>query len=47
MPCKRFEVWDNKTKKWPVGRKPTVAGIVLTVVLVVAGIVVTAIVDML
>ena len=48
MLCKRFEVRESKTKKWPggqVGRKLAVAGIVLTIVFGVSGIVVAVILD--
>ena len=43
--CKRFEAQRSKTKPWSVGLKLTIAGIVLTTVFGVAGIVATVIVD--
>lgn len=43
--CKRFESRENKTKKWLVGRKLAIAGIVITIVFGVAGIVATVILD--
>ncbi len=43
--CKQFEVKDNETKGRPMGRKLTIAGVVLTIVLGAAGIVATVLVD--
>ena len=41
--CKRFEVGQQRTRKWP-GLKVTIAGIIVTVVIGIAGIVATVIV---
>ncbi len=43
--CKQFEVKDNEAKKRPIGRKLTIVGIALTIVLGATGIVVTVLVD--
>ena len=43
--CKRFEARGKKTKEWSTGLKLTIATIVLSSVLGVAGIVATVIVD--
>ena len=43
--CKRFEDRRNKTTKWSIGLKLTIAAIVLTVVFGIAGIVATVIMD--